>query len=290
MPDPNLQVSLLDPSEASLYVHIRHETFRPTVNKILYSRANGEASQKTLDRVAEETRNNIINKGYLFLKCVDTSTGEMIAGARWRYVKPKSPGATERTWEEVEAAFSERFPPYDETEPEMLDALMDLFNKHKREALGNRPYFCLDTLATLGKHERRGAGSMLVRWGCEKADEAGVQAYLEASPMGAPMYARHGFVALPEIELDLRRWGGDEVMKFIVSIVVTRFELWVLTNVFVAYAETDESRAVCLDMREIDQYELEQCSTLRQRTCGKLGRNVTQSALPLNHRSRTSLA
>lgn len=215
MPDLNLQVSLLKPEEAALYVHIRHETFRPTVNKILYSR--GEASQKTLDRVAHETREGIINKGYLFLKCVDTSTGEMIAGARWRYVKPKTEGATERTCEEVEAAFQESLEPYDETEPEMLIALLDLFNVNKRQALGIRPYYCLDTLVTLPQHERRGAGGMLVRWGCEKADEAGVQAYLEASPIGAPMYARHGFVAMPEIELDLRRWGGDEVMKFIVS-------------------------------------------------------------------------
>jgi hypothetical protein len=218
MPDPNLQVSLLKPEEAALYVHIRHETFRPTVNKILYSR--GEASQKTLDRVTEETRDGILNKGYLFLKCVDTSTGEMIAGARWRCVKPKTEGATERTWEEVEAAFKERLQPYDETDPEMLNALLDLFNEKKKEYLGNRQYYCLDTLVTLAQHERRGAGSMLVRWGCDRADEAGVQAYLEASPVGAPMYARHGFVALPEIELDLRKWSGDEVMKFIVSIVM----------------------------------------------------------------------
>ncbi|KAH5683347.1 hypothetical protein HBI64_042520 [Parastagonospora nodorum] len=213
MPDPNLQVSLLAPEEAAQYMRIRHETFRPTVNKILYSR--GEASQKTLDRVTEETRDGIVNKGTLFLKCVDTSTGEMIAGARWRYVKPKVPGATERTWEEVDADFAERFKPYDESDPEMLKALFDLFNEKKREYLGKRPYYVLDTLVTMGQHERRGAGSMLVRWGCEKADEAGVQAYLEASPMGAPMYARHGFVALPEIELDLRMWGGEDVLKFI---------------------------------------------------------------------------
>lgn len=216
MPDPNLQVSPLQPEEAAQYMRIRHEVFRPTINKILYSR--GEASQKTLDRVTEETRDGLVNKGYLFLKCVDTSTGEIIAGARWRYVKPKTPGATERTWEEVEAAFKDRLEPYDETEPEVFDALFTLFNDRKREYLGTRPYYVLDTLVTLPQHERRGAGSLLVRWGCEKADEVNAQAYLDASPIGAPLYARHGFVALPEVALDLRRWGGDEVMRFIVSV------------------------------------------------------------------------
>lgn len=58
---------------------------------------------------------------------------------------------------------------------------------------------------------------MLVAWGCEKADEAGVEAYLEASPMGAPMYARHGFKAVGEINIDLIKYGGDEVLKLIVS-------------------------------------------------------------------------
>jgi predicted N-acetyltransferase YhbS len=83
--------------------------------------------------------------------------------------------------------------------------------------LGIRSYYVLDTLVTLQNHERRGAGSMLVRWGCEKADEVGVEAYLEASPMGAPMYARHGFRPVKEVELDLTKWGGRDKMTFIVS-------------------------------------------------------------------------
>ncbi|KAH7091415.1 hypothetical protein FB567DRAFT_518601 [Paraphoma chrysanthemicola] len=212
MPDPNLEVSLLKPEEAEHYVRIRHETFRHTVNKVLYPR--GEASQKTLDRVTAETKQNIAN-GNFYLKCVDKSTGEVIAAARWRHVKPKEEGAKERTWEEVEAAFADHFQPYDESDPEILEVLFKLFNDQKRISLGTKPYFALDTLVTLPQHERRGAGSMLVRWGCEKADQAGVVAYLEASPVGAPMYARHGFERVTQFELDLRRWGGDEVFQFI---------------------------------------------------------------------------
>jgi hypothetical protein len=87
MPDPNLAISLLQPEEAEQYMRIRHEVFRPTVNKILYAR--GEPSQKTLDQVREDIRDGITNKGILYLKCVDTSTGEMIAGARWRYQRKR---------------------------------------------------------------------------------------------------------------------------------------------------------------------------------------------------------
>ncbi|CAN9180317.1 unnamed protein product [Alternaria alternata] len=214
MPDSSLAVSLLKPEEAEQYMRIRHAVFRNTINNILYSR--GEPSQKTLDRVTEDIRDGVINKGILYLKCVDTSTGEMVAGARWRYVKPKEEGAKERTWEEVDAGFT--IPePYDESDPELFKSLYTLFNSNKREILGNRPYYVLDTLATLQAHERRGAGSMLVRWGCARADEVGVEAFLEASPMGAPMYAQHGFQPVKEVSIDLRQWGGKELMNFIGS-------------------------------------------------------------------------
>ena len=104
MPDLRLQVSLLKPEEAEQYMRIRHEVFRPTVNNILYAR--GEPSQKTLDAVTEDIREGIVNRGTLYLKCVDTSTGEMVAGARWRYVRPAEEGAKERTWEEVDAGLT----------------------------------------------------------------------------------------------------------------------------------------------------------------------------------------
>lgn len=214
MPNPNLTVSLLQPEEAEQYMRIRHEVFRSTVNKILYSR--GEPSQKTLDKVTEEIRDGVANKGVLYLKCVDSSTGEIVAGARWRYVKPKKEGANERTWEEVEADMTMR-EPYEESDPGMIKGLHDLFSSNKRKILANRSYYVLDTLVTLPQHERRGAGSMLIRWGCEKADEANVEAYLEASLMGAPVYARHGFEAVKEVSLDLTQWGGTETMSFIVS-------------------------------------------------------------------------
>jgi hypothetical protein len=33
--------------------------------------------------------------------------------------------------------------------------------------------------------------------------------------MGAPMYARHGFEEVRPVELDLRKFGGDEALEFI---------------------------------------------------------------------------
>jgi predicted N-acetyltransferase YhbS len=49
-------------------------------------------------------------------------------------------------------------------------------------------------LGTHPDYRKRGAGSMLVKWGCDLADREGVAAYVDASSNGAPLYERFGFV------------------------------------------------------------------------------------------------
>lgn len=212
MANPSLVVSPLEPDEAPQYMRIRHESFRHDINKILYF--NGEPSQKTLDRVTQDVRNGI-SKGILYLKCVDTSTGEMIAGARWEYIRPKDPDAKERTREEIEQDLG-LGSMYEESHPEVWNTFFSMLNAAKREHRGTRPHYVLQTLATLPKHHRRGAGRLLTQWGCERADEAGVEAFLEASKMGQSLYERFGFVPIREIAIDLKKWGGQEEIKLMV--------------------------------------------------------------------------
>jgi GNAT superfamily N-acetyltransferase len=52
----------------------------------------------------------------------------------------------------------------------------------------------LDMLGTHPDYRKRGAGSMLVQWGCDLADREGVAAYVDASKAGAPLYEKFGFV------------------------------------------------------------------------------------------------
>jgi GNAT superfamily N-acetyltransferase len=222
----NLSIEPLKPEEAHLYQVIRHESFRSTINKVHYTREPSEATQQ---KVIENHKKGIAD-GVLFMACKDNDTGEMIAGARWRYVGPKDSesfanGAGDveagkrpryRTWEEVEEGLT--IPePYEETDPRVYEAVFGQFNQSKREILGTRPYYALDTLVTHPNHHRRGAGAMLTQWGCEEADKKDVEAYLEASPMGEPLYARYGFQRVKVVSVDLREFGGDDTLDFIVS-------------------------------------------------------------------------
>ncbi|KAJ8060886.1 hypothetical protein OCU04_009967 [Sclerotinia nivalis] len=53
-----------------------------------------------------------------------------------------------------------------------------------------------DSITTDPKHQKRGAGSMLVKWGVNMADSLNGEAYLEATEMGRPVYEKFGFVVL----------------------------------------------------------------------------------------------
>jgi GNAT superfamily N-acetyltransferase len=51
----------------------------------------------------------------------------------------------------------------------------------------------LDVLCTDSEHQRRGAGAMVVQYGCDIADREGFPIYIDASAKGKPLYEKFGF-------------------------------------------------------------------------------------------------
>ncbi|KAF2771630.1 hypothetical protein EJ03DRAFT_325276 [Teratosphaeria nubilosa] len=94
--------------------------------------------------------------------------------------------------------------------PSVMNAMHQISNGFMAEFVGARPHADLSILVTHPEHQRRGAGSMLVGWGCQKADERGLMCILTASEAGLPVYKKHGFVVVKEVPLDLRPFGIDE--------------------------------------------------------------------------------
>ncbi|KAE8312757.1 hypothetical protein BDV41DRAFT_577443 [Aspergillus transmontanensis] len=70
----------------------------------------------------------------------------------------------------------------------------------------------LSYIATDPEHERRGAASMLVKWGIEQAKKGGVLVALESTKQGWPSYERLGFKAegLITMVLEATREAGAE--------------------------------------------------------------------------------
>ena len=51
----------------------------------------------------------------------------------------------------------------------------------------------LEIVGTSPKFQRKGAGSKLLQYGCERADKQGVEVFLESAPDALPLYQKFGF-------------------------------------------------------------------------------------------------
>ncbi|PQE16965.1 hypothetical protein CJF30_00003647 [Rutstroemia sp. NJR-2017a BBW] len=111
----------------------------------------------TRDRLLD-IKNNIASSRYVVVK--DTETNEIIAQAKWHYYPTESAG-------------------------DIMN--LDFVDGESEEE---------KALATDPEAQRRGAGSMLVKWGVDMADSMNGETYLEATEMGRPVYEKFGFCVL----------------------------------------------------------------------------------------------
>lgn len=71
----------------------------------------------------------------------------------------------------------------------------------------------LQTLVTDPTYARRGAASLLLKWGTDQANELGIPIYLESSPGGHELYLRYGFKDMEVHEMDMTTYGLAEIHR-----------------------------------------------------------------------------
>jgi len=62
-------------------------------------------------------------------------------------------------------------------------------------------------------YRHKGIGSMLLQWGIDTAKELGIEFWLNATPMGKPLYEKHGFEIVEENPLKPTTTNPDETWK-----------------------------------------------------------------------------
>ncbi|KAJ5151714.1 hypothetical protein N7492_010009 [Penicillium capsulatum] len=124
-----------------------------------------------------------------YIKVIDPSAHEptnpskprIVAYAKWDLSMPDERGP--------------RFPAWHSEQPSAdNDAFFGRLERARRRVMGDRRHYYLDMLGTHPDYRRRGAGAMLVQWGCDRADADGVGAYVDASVDGKGLYEKFGFV------------------------------------------------------------------------------------------------
>ncbi|KAL9038887.1 MAG: hypothetical protein Q9180_002862 [Flavoplaca navasiana] len=131
-----------------------------------------------------------------FLMAVDEETGEVVGQANWLIVTSgegkQEEGLGEGVWDDGE----ER-----EWAEWLYGGLVRQREGFIREVCGRgERCLVLTFLSVLHTHQRRGAGSQLIKWGTDLADSMGIDTVLEATKAGIPVYEKHGF----ETEFQMR--------------------------------------------------------------------------------------
>ncbi|KAJ4344629.1 uncharacterized protein N0V89_012373 [Didymosphaeria variabile] len=141
----------------------------------------------------------------LFLKIVDTELPpeeQFIAYAKW--AKPHSKEEL-RDSGYVDLLMSDELPK--ECDRALIWKAEEMKGELVESIMGSRPFYHLDVLATHPAHSGRGCAGRLVKWGMQKAQEEGVDCYVEAQDSSKPIFERYGWREAGELKTGDKKWA-----------------------------------------------------------------------------------
>jgi len=91
----------------------------------------------------------------------------------------------------------------------------------------NRPMVAMDATSVRDDHQRKGVGSLLISWGVQKADDLGVECFVEASDAGKHLYKKFGYIALTKIIVDAEN-GTKQRSNMIEKLIPGGIHYWAM--------------------------------------------------------------
>ena len=214
-----LQLLPLEESDLDAYENVAWEAFKDGFMRLMYPNGQGRAAREWGKHYALIDWRNHPEK-FKFMKVIDTElpdddpNNQIVGVSAWKFY------LRDRTEAEMEAEANEseaRGHPPDMNVP-FFEEFIGNVSKCKKEILGGKAYVFLNVLATLPEYHRRGVGAMHLRWGNKQADHLGLQSYLEASPMGRPLYERMQYEKVGDLPFDARKWGLDRDLPHVIMV------------------------------------------------------------------------
>ncbi|CAH0000557.1 unnamed protein product [Clonostachys byssicola] len=215
-----LQVQEVEKADVPLLEPLRVEAFQTNpIEPFLFPRTQQAISADEISKKERERAERVIKEWEAspfmkIFKVIDTDLdNEMIAFAMF-LVYRNDEEAKEikiRHADEIESLFGDRVNL--EVARDFLGRLWEV----KARVVGKTPHVQLMQLATSPRHQRRGAGQLLVQRGAKLADSLHLKSFLEASETGEKLYKKMGYTEVEVLEFDIRKWGGDvdpQRMKF----------------------------------------------------------------------------
>jgi hypothetical protein len=160
-------------------------------------------------RVTEMLEGQVGDPAWQHVKAVDKKSGVLAAWASWntptdeqvreRDSKTAAKNVAEKEKGKGEFDFPPGLPLYVQDD---TDKWLDKWTRGRRhiqcKALFTEPSF-----------QRQGMGNALVKYGNHLADQKNLPIFLQGSPYGYPIYAKHGFETVQYLDVDLTKWAPD---------------------------------------------------------------------------------
>ncbi|EMC91180.1 hypothetical protein BAUCODRAFT_152467 [Baudoinia panamericana UAMH 10762] len=198
-------------SDMEASVDIMWEAFRDSIMGIMYPQGFTKAAREhTLQTSLKAWRKD--PEKYRKNKVIDTDLpdddryNKIVGTAWWKfYPKPRTDAEIEK---EDEESKQDGLPP--DIDVSMIEGFGAALQHAKKVHVAGKPHIVLHILTTHPNHHRRGVGAMHLEWGFEQANKLGLPVWLEASPIGRPLYARMGFDTVGWLPFDFTRFKNGK--------------------------------------------------------------------------------
>ncbi|KAL8369586.1 hypothetical protein RB595_000084 [Gaeumannomyces hyphopodioides] len=175
-------LSRATPADAAAIAAAEYPCFDDYVREVFMGLKSEADVPLLADRYARTMREDPHD---VWIKVVDAQSGRLAAASNWKVYPSRMPDDAGDTT-----------PDYlvDEAARARSKLVMDGVNSARRKAMGDVGGFVhLHICFTVADHRRQGAAALMMRWGCDLADQLSVPGYVEASPDGTALYKSFGF-------------------------------------------------------------------------------------------------
>ncbi|KAK3945212.1 hypothetical protein QBC46DRAFT_277620 [Diplogelasinospora grovesii] len=208
---PRIRIRDAVPADAGAITEINYAAFGPDImDKLMYPNGVSDNARRKFEsglfapKHPSAKGETIIKVAELLPVSDNDGPGEVVAFSKWVLYREPRPEA-EWNVEHLDTA---------ETLGEGVN--VDVYNnffgamhRKRRQWAKGDPVLFLAILACTPTRHRLGAGTAMVRWGTELADELGLPSMLEASPSGYGLYKKFGYEDIDVIDLNItERWGA----------------------------------------------------------------------------------
>ncbi|KAI1084206.1 hypothetical protein F5B20DRAFT_524032 [Whalleya microplaca] len=180
---------LTNEDEFKLVVDIEHEAYSNPFNGV-WEITKGSSTEECCARQFSWHRNDSSSH---WIYVTDEASGDVIGGTQW-HIHETNPYAVEQP---MRTAYWWPEGPMKQIGDQLIRDL-----RMHRPGHMSKPHLLISYCFVGSMHRNRGAASLMLKWGLEKADDLGLDTFVESTEVARRTYEKHGFNVIGDLDMD----------------------------------------------------------------------------------------